>query len=406
MAQRPTEGQPRHILLCVAGLTPQIITETLYALTQQRHERIDEIRVITTLGGRNRILSALLDPQQGKFFVFCRDYSIDPSSIVFNETTIRLLHGPDGRTSPDIRSVEDNACAADQICEIVRKLTQEPHTRVHASAAGGRKTMSIYLTMAMQLFGRVYDQLSHVLVSEDFETHPDFFYIPPTPQELEVKRAGQVIKRISTADAEIHLADIPFIRLRGVRSAWLPSGEHSYSDFVQQAQADLDLLDSVHELRINTRNKSIIVANRTIKLTERELFVYALLAYLRQQSGRGEEGFVQLDEITMTDLDTVFRRITVAKGRERGLKDYQDVPRFAFLPTLEQQLASTIPQDREDVTRTFSEIVARIKRKCEAQRLPEDYLITTSGPRGALRYGLRMPPERITWDDQAPSATP
>jgi hypothetical protein len=26
----------RHILLCVAGLTPQTITETLYALTQQR----------------------------------------------------------------------------------------------------------------------------------------------------------------------------------------------------------------------------------------------------------------------------------------------------------------------------------------------------------------------------------
>src|SRR2546426_12133493 len=82
MTQRPAGGQPRHILLCVAGLTPQIITETLYALTQQRGERIDEIRVITTLGGRDRILSALLDPQQGKFFAFCRDYGIAPDSIV------------------------------------------------------------------------------------------------------------------------------------------------------------------------------------------------------------------------------------------------------------------------------------------------------------------------------------
>ena len=407
MTEHPAGGSPRHILLCVVGLTPQIITETLYALTQQSRERVDEIRVITTLGGRDRLLTTLLDKLEGKFFAFCRDYRIDPASIRFDETTIRLLHSPDGRMSSDIRTVEDNACAADQICDIVRDLTQDAHTRVHASAAGGRKTMSIYLTMAMQLFGRVQDRLSHVLVSEDFETHRDFFYIPPTPQELTVTdRAGQVIKRLSTADAAIHLADIPFIRLRGVRSTWLPSSGRSYSDFVQQAQEDLDLLDSVHELRINARNKSIVVANRTIKLTERELFIYALLAYLRQE-GRGEEGFVRLNEISTADLDTVFRRITAAKGSERSLEDYQDVPRFDFLPLLRQQLESTKDRDREAATQTLRETTSRIKRKCEAQRLPERYLITTSGAPGALRYGLRMPPERITWDDQAPPpATP
>ena len=77
MTPHISEPTPRQILLCVAGLTPQIITETLYALTQQRGERVDEIRVITTLGGRDRIRQALLDPQQGKFFAFCRDYHHD-----------------------------------------------------------------------------------------------------------------------------------------------------------------------------------------------------------------------------------------------------------------------------------------------------------------------------------------
>ena len=32
------EQEKRHILLCVAGLTPQIILETLYAITQERNE--------------------------------------------------------------------------------------------------------------------------------------------------------------------------------------------------------------------------------------------------------------------------------------------------------------------------------------------------------------------------------
>ena len=49
--------------------------------------------------------------------------------------------------------------AGDRICDIVRELTKDAETRIHASAAGGRKTMSIYLTAAMQLFGRVQDTL-------------------------------------------------------------------------------------------------------------------------------------------------------------------------------------------------------------------------------------------------------
>jgi CRISPR-associated protein (TIGR02584 family) len=62
----------RHILLCVAGLTPQIIMETLWALTQVRKERIDEIRVITTLEGRNRLRDTLLDKQREQLAQFCR----------------------------------------------------------------------------------------------------------------------------------------------------------------------------------------------------------------------------------------------------------------------------------------------------------------------------------------------
>ena len=97
MSQHPTAPPSRHILLCVAGLTPQIITETLYALTQQGGERIDEIRVITTLSRRDRIRQTLLDPTHGHFFAFCRDYGLEPGSILFDETTISPV-GATGRS--------------------------------------------------------------------------------------------------------------------------------------------------------------------------------------------------------------------------------------------------------------------------------------------------------------------
>jgi CRISPR-associated protein (TIGR02584 family) len=387
----------KRILLCVTGKTPQIITETLYVLILERRERVDEIRVITTLEGRNEIVKRLLDPTSGKFFEFCRDYGVDPVGIKLDETSVSLLHGQDGSMLEDIRSLEENADAANQICEIVRALTEEPNVHIHASAAGGRKTMGIYLTAAMQLFGRTLDQLSHVLVSEDFETHPHFFYKPPTERRLEKKdRQGNLIKMLSTDDAKVELADIPFIRLRGVMSGWLGEGNHSYSHLVRLAQEDLDLLESAHVLRLDTRKRAAIIANRNVRLTEREFFIYTLFARLRCQGG-GENGFVSLDEMTVENIDAAFRQITAARGVERGLEDYILVARFDFLGKLAEQVASQDYEERERFKDTFLQVIAKIKKKFEERRLPARYLIVTRGHRGSLLYGLEIAPERIEW---------
>ena len=382
--------------------TPALFDGTLYAVTQQRRERVDKIHVITTLSGRDKITSMLLDLQHGQFYAFCRDYHIDPASIN-DETMLRLLCAPNERMLDDIRTVDDNSYAADQICEIVRELTPDPDTRLHASAAGGRKTMSIYLTAAMQIFGRGQDRLSHVLVDEYFEMHTGFFYIPPTPREVEITdRQGQA-RRLSTAQATIQLADIPFIRLRRVMSDWMRHSGSSYSAMVQRAQEDLGLVEAEHTLRINVGNKdkTVAVASRRVKLRERELFIYALMAYLRQQ-GRGDEGYVTLDEIEVDDLEAVFRRITSARGHEHGLDNVDLVARFGFLDKLAGYMASTHKDARTVVQKTFEQVFSKIKRQCEDAQLPERYQLTTRGERGALRYGLEVAPEHIIWEDAKP----
>ncbi|HKG23375.1 MAG TPA: CRISPR-associated ring nuclease Csm6, partial [Blastocatellia bacterium] len=183
----------RNILLCVTGMTPQIITETLQSLIEDREERVDEIRVITTIEGRNRIMQDLLGVKKdGRFFEFCHDRDIEPQSIKFDETCIALLRTPDGSTMEDIRTAKDNENAGNQICDIVRELTRDPSTRIHASAAGGRKTMSVYLTAAMQLFGRAQDCLSHVLVSEDFEGNREFYFKPRVARTMKTRDGREV----------------------------------------------------------------------------------------------------------------------------------------------------------------------------------------------------------------------
>ncbi|MBV5299598.1 MAG: TIGR02584 family CRISPR-associated protein, partial [Rhodoferax sp.] len=76
----------------------------------------------------------------------------------------------------DIRSPADNRAAADFITAQVRAITADSGCALHASIAGGRKTMGFYLGYALSLFGRPQDRLSHVLVSEPFESSYDFFY--------------------------------------------------------------------------------------------------------------------------------------------------------------------------------------------------------------------------------------
>lgn len=382
------EGEWRRVLLCVAGLTPQIVTECLYALMVERGERVDEVCVITTAPGGRRIVELLLDPARGRFYEFCREFGIDAGAISFDETTVHVLRGADGAALEDIRTVEENVLAGDQICEIVRGLTADEGTRIHASAAGGRKTMGIYLTAAMQLFGRRRDCLSHLLVGEDFETNTEFFYKPRVAQTLKTRDGREV----STEKAQIWLADIPFIFLRGLGSGVTRDAGGSYGEFVRRTQRDLDLAESAQVMRLDVRGRVVTVADRSVHLPPREFFYYLLFVHLRR-GGRGREGFVTLGEIRREDLDAVFRLVTAAEGRERGLEDYELVAGYDFLGALVEWVG--VGYVAPEFETTFREVKSKIKRPFEAAGLRERYLITRRGRRGASRYGIRFPPERV-----------
>lgn len=385
-----SENGQRHILLCVAGMTPQVVTETLYALTQGRGERVDEVRVITTRRGRDRLLTTLLDAGKGEFFNFCRDYRIDPSVVKFDETTIALLRTPDGRTLEDIRTPEENEYAGDQICEIVCELTKDKHARVHASVAGGRKTMGIYLAAAMQLYGRAHDTLSHVLVGEDFETNPMFFYPPPKPRTLKTRDG----RGVSTADAEVYLADVPFIRLRGVSADTLRSkGAHLYGEVVSKAQQVLDVVESEYDLQIDLRRYTVTVKGHSVRLTPREMFFYSMFAEFCR---RGiSAGAVALDDLTSSHFADAFVRIAHARGERVGIEEASSYPGFDFLPEMLGQLNGRSAEGWLEFKDKFLVIAARIKSKFSRRGLDERYVIALRDERGTSRYGLGVAPDHV-----------
>ena len=138
MLKQPNDCS-RRVLLAVTGLTPQIVTETLYALvvTQTPSWVPTEIRVITTREGAKRLTETLLEPNIGQFHEFCRQYA-PTSGIKFDPSSIRLIHDKDGRALDDIRSPEDNTRAADTLLDEVRTLCMDDECAVHVSIAGGR----------------------------------------------------------------------------------------------------------------------------------------------------------------------------------------------------------------------------------------------------------------------------
>ena len=68
----------RDILVAVVGLTPQVITETVYYLTQIHHPPValTSIHVLTTKLGKTQLLTQLLTPRSGHFHTFCTEYGL------------------------------------------------------------------------------------------------------------------------------------------------------------------------------------------------------------------------------------------------------------------------------------------------------------------------------------------
>ncbi len=272
------EKYPRRILLCVAGLSPQIVTETLYALTVTGEPRFvpTEIHLLTTAEGAQRARLTLLSDDPGWFHRLRQDYGLP--AIRFALDAIHILRAADGCPLDDIREPADNEAIADAITAKVRELTADPDGAVHASIAGGRKTMGFYLGYALSLFGRPQDRLSHVLVSGPFESNPNFFY--PAPVERVIFATGPDQRPLDASSATVTLADIPFVRLRdGLQESLLHAGA-SFSDAVRQAQHNL----AAPSLTLDTATCRVRCGETVLRLTP---ISFAWLAWFARRALAG-----------------------------------------------------------------------------------------------------------------------
>ncbi|WP_298236503.1 CRISPR-associated ring nuclease Csm6 [uncultured Azohydromonas sp.] len=258
------------MLLAVTGLSPQVVTETIYALAVMQQPAFvpTEVHVITTATGAHKLKLALLSQEPGWFARLRHDYGL--ADIAFDEHHIHVVPDAQGQPLADIRDLQENRLAADFITERVREFTADANCALHVSLAGGRKTMGFFVGYALSLFGRVQDSLSHVLVNEPYERSMDFYY--PTPYSQVIKAGERELA--DAAEARVTLADIPIVSLRHGLPQELLAGRAGFDATVQAARRAL----APAELVLDLRRGCIRASGQVVRLPRVQLALLAMFA--------------------------------------------------------------------------------------------------------------------------------
>lgn len=309
----------KNILLSITGMTPQVITETLYGIYRNNCDLMpEEIHVITTEDGEMKLRNKLLG-KGGKLEQFYKDYELSPINFE-TDVHIHVIEDAEGRRISDARSKEDQKVIADFIYKEVRKLTDEldeeslPKYRIHASIAGGRKTMTYLLGSAMNMLANREDCMSHVLVSSEFENVPEFYY--PTLEQYMVQKGDKQRGNIEFLDAryaKVELSEIPLIRLRSLLQNNIGFNFlDSYNEAVSSINFALSLKSENQKLELVTAEcKLVINGLHEVILNPMEFAIYRMYLENVKHEGKYEKptkkGFGAQRQRVIRMYETVFK---------------------------------------------------------------------------------------------------
>jgi len=288
----------KRYLVAASGMSPQVITETLYALHMEGR-MVDGIRIITTKEGKREINANLLNQEDGHYYRFCRDYGINPDTIDFQPKHIIAVKGEHGMELDDISTDEENEAFLRACMETAFELTGLTDTAVFFSIAGGRKTMGACLSVAAQCYGRPQDRIYHVLVSPEFESSRDFYYPPPESRVIELKDSKTREPFFKdTRYARITLVPMPFISVRRSLSHEMLKGPES-----PQALMLSLVRDPLPVLIVNLKEQKLIWKGKELDLRASWIALYAFFAMTKKEASCDKKNCHSCEECYKTYLE-------------------------------------------------------------------------------------------------------
>jgi CRISPR-associated protein (TIGR02584 family) len=366
------KNQPEHfnrrILLMVAGHSPAIITETLYALPA--NQKPTEIHIITTASGKEKLKTQLLG-EHNVIHQLCKEYDI-PIPL-FDKSHIYVI-AKQGEELEDTQTEVENEIAADFITAKVRELTKESDCSIHVSIAGGRKTMTYYLGYALSVFGRIQDRMSHVLVEDDYAVN-EFFY--PTKQSSFMTSRKK--EAFDAKDVKVMLGELPFIRLRDGLTDDLLNKDLSYSDIIEIAQRQLSPISVRVVYGSEEEETKLYCGGEEIKLPPAQL---ALYVWMLQRHKERKPAVTFTDKITKAALAKDFKAVYAELSKQSGHYDNAK-------ESVKSMDTDYFGAPRTNINKKLNTTLGKPKAQA--------YLLQSSGIKNAMQYNLSntLKPEYI-----------
>ncbi|MCI0694053.1 CRISPR-associated ring nuclease Csm6 [candidate division KSB1 bacterium] len=372
----------RHLLIALLGRTPQVLTETLYALCVDAGIPISEVWAISTQEGMKAALDKLLDPRLGRFYQMQKDYPAQCGRVRFSAEQILVAH--DGLLPlADIRSHQDSETFLELILRVLWEKTNDPNTAVHCSLAGGRKTMSTYMALVMQMLGREQDKLYHVLLTPaEAEHHAEFYYPAPVSQSLRLTDG----REFDSAKVKVELVEIPYVRLRERLPVEVLERRASFAELLQWTQAEIAALPRAPVLQLIPKRRLLRIGGREIELPPIEFCLYWHFAERSQrrppsipreayeQYFEKPEGSAFFRSASVKDLLAKYRALDGAAGM---LKRFED----------------SLQRDKGLTLERLLQYISKINRKLDialaSVETAELYRISAVGRYGKC-YGLKL----------------
>ncbi|HZR19241.1 MAG TPA: CRISPR-associated ring nuclease Csm6 [Verrucomicrobiae bacterium] len=379
--------RPTTVLLAATGMTPAILTETVWALAQEKDPLIpDEVVIVTTLGGNQTIERELRTPLPPKGLTVWQELrqailgSPDERDSRLTLSKARIVEAPDPQTGlssylDDLRTPEENAATANFLLSELRRWTELPDTRLIVSIAGGRKTMGALLYACVSLVGRETDRVTHVLVNEPFDDPrlaPRFYFPQQSQQKLKTPD-GQTHE---AGDGKIDLADIPFVPFRNLFERDLISKPRTFVDLVQRCRTKVEEIARQNARLTLWRGRCEVEVNSARIKTSKSQHI--LLLFLAERVVAKQPPLTKY--AMAVDLLKEFSATLYAK---RLANDFSDWRHDARLQNFEEQ----------ELRKTLSEL----KSKLSEAGAPSNALLPFLPEKG--RFSLNLEASAITLKD-------
>lgn len=367
----------KNVLLAVSGLSPQVITETLYALFSTGRP-VHEVQIITTRSGKEQLFKTLLSPR-GPFDNFLRDYEIARDDLNFSADTTHVVCDDRGSQLDDIVDAEGNEALLKLCLERTFHLTGKPDQAVYFLIAGGRKTMAACLTAAAQFYGRPQDRIYHVLVTPEFESCRDFWYPPPQPEEVNVFTGSGLPCRMTTDLARIQLVDMPFVSLR----------DRLADDMLKKVQSPAELLaatirDQKPDLTVNLAEGKLVYGEREVDVHPGYLALYGWFAERKKRCTR---------ESSCRECRDCFVEISEVLQKNNEMAGIYDAIHGSRLAT--EMSDSGIVDLSNDNFQSYKSKLKKIINKGFGGAIAQQLVISSHGSRPETRYGILLEKKRI-----------